>query len=44
MIRYKEILRLRNLGYSQRQIAMTGVASRDKVREVVAAAERLGIE
>lgn len=43
MLDYREILRLRSLDYSQRRIARTGVASRDKVSEVFAAADRLGI-
>ena len=40
MLNYKEILRQHNLGYSQRCIASSGVASRNKVREVLEAAEK----
>ena len=43
MLDYREILRLRSFDYSQRRIARAGVASRDKVSEVFAAADRLGI-
>lgn len=43
MLDYREILRLRSLDYNQRRIARTGVAFRDKVSEVFAAADQLGI-
>lgn len=44
MLDYKEILRLNSLNYTHRQIARTGVASREKVKEILDAAENLKIK
>ena len=44
MLDYREILRLNSLGYTNRQIARTGVASRDKVKEVLDAADNTHIK
>ena len=39
MVNYKEILRLKHEGYSQRQIESSAHCSRHTVRDVLAAAE-----
>ena len=44
LLDYREILRLNSLGYTNRQIARTGVASRDKVKEVLDAADNTHIK
>lgn len=43
MLDYKEILRQKNLGYSNRCIANMGIASRSKVAEVVIAAQAANV-
>ena len=43
MINYREILRLKSLGYSQRSIASSAKASRNTVSEVLKKAEQLQI-
>lgn len=44
MVDYREILRLRSLGHSQRNIARGGTASRSKIGEVFEAADNYGID
>ena len=43
MTNYREILRLKSLGYSQRSIASGAKASRNTVSEVLKKAEQLNI-
>ena len=44
MVNYREILRLRSLGYSQRQVAASAKCARDTVSTVYQLAERHGLE
>ena len=44
MVNYREILRLKNLGYTQRQIAASVYSSRNTIREVLNAASRNNIK
>ena len=43
MMDYKEILRLRSLGFSQRQLEREKIVGREKSREIFQAADRAGI-
>ena len=43
MVKYREILRLRSLGYTQRQTAASARCSRDTIREVTRLAEEHGL-
>ena len=43
MVDYREILRLQSLGYSQNQIEASAHVSHHTVKEVLAAAQSLGI-
>ena len=44
MVNYREILRLKNLGYTQRQIAASVYSSRNTIREVLNAASKNNIK
>lgn len=44
MVNYREILRLKSLGYSQRQIAASVHSSRHTIRDVLSLAANVGIE
>lgn len=43
MMDYREILRLRSLGHSQRNMAREGIASRSKIGEIFEAADKYGV-
>ena len=44
MVNYREVLRLNNLGYTQRQIATSIQSSRDTISAVCKLAEQHGLE
>ena len=43
MMDYREILRLRSLGFSQRQLEREKIVGREKSKEIFQAADRAGI-
>ena len=43
MMDYREILRLRSLGFSQRQLEREKIVGREKSKEIYQAADRVGI-
>ena len=43
MMDYREILRLRSLGFSQRQLEREKIVGREKSKEIYQAADRIGI-
>jgi len=43
MANYREILRLRSMGYSRRQVAASAHSSRDTISEVLSLADEKGL-